>query len=229
MPTACWKHLSFVVEILRELQPRSVLDVGTGFGKYGFLVREYLDIYNYRIYRRDWGVRLEGIEAYQPYLLGHQQQIYDALHVGDACKVIQGLGRYDMVIAGDVVEHQQKPDALTLLEAMRVHARSWVLVSIPLGGAWPQEQYDRNPFEAHRSQWSPGELRRLGFDVYRFRDEEMRPYCVALFTHPGARRFRRSQVWLRSLLHSVGSKVPAVRALHERWQHRGSPAGGPKA
>ena len=229
MATACWKHLSFVVEILRELQPQSVLDVGTGFGKYGFLAREYLDIYNYRIARQDWGIRLEGIEGYEPYLLGHQQQIYDALHLGDACEVLPRLVQYDMVIAGDVVEHQEKPKALALLQAMREHARRWVLVSIPLGKAWPQEEYKDNRFDAHRSHWSSGELRRLGFAVYRFRDEEMRPYGVGLLTQPGAPRFRRSRVWFHALVHAIENRFPATRTLHERLQHRGGPAGGPES
>ena len=136
------------------------------------------------------------------------------------------LGQYDMVIAGDVVEHQEKLKALALLEAMREHARRWVLVSIPLGKAWPQEEYKDNRFDAHRSHWSPGELRRLGFDVYKFRDEEMRPYGVGLLTQPGAPRFRRSRVWLRGLVHAIESRFPATRALHERL--RGGPAGGPE-
>ncbi len=33
-----------MIDWLVELQPRSVLDIGVGFGKWGFLAREYLDV-----------------------------------------------------------------------------------------------------------------------------------------------------------------------------------------
>jgi SAM-dependent methyltransferase len=216
MATACWKHLTFVIDVLRDLRPESVLDVGTGFGKYGFLVREYLDVYNYRIYRRDWKVVLDGIEAHEPYIMEHQRYLYNSLHRGDACRLIENLGQYDMVIAGDMVEHQEKANALRLLAAMTDHARKWVLISIPLGRSWPQEEYDGNQFDAHRSEWSARELRGLGFDLYFFRDEELRPYCVGILAKSGARQFRRSRASIRTLLHALESRIPALGSWRKR-------------
>ena len=35
-----------IIHLLQKLQPKSVLDIGKGFGKYGFLLHEYLGIDN---------------------------------------------------------------------------------------------------------------------------------------------------------------------------------------
>lgn len=218
MASACWKHLAYVAEILRALQPQSVLDVGVGFGKYGFLVREYLDIYNYRIPREEWRIRLDGVEGYEPYLMPHQRYLYDKLYVGDACSVIDTLGEYEMIIAGDMIEHQEKARALALLEKLQQHAQKWVLISIPLGRSWPQDAYRDNQYDEHRSDWTEEELRAMGFDVRRFRDEDMRPYGVALLTRPGARRFRAGEERLRAYYRALRERFPQVERLRGLWE-----------
>lgn len=45
MPTSTWKNISTFIEIIRSVQPRSFLDIGIGFGRWGLLVREYTDVW----------------------------------------------------------------------------------------------------------------------------------------------------------------------------------------
>ena len=53
---------------LAKVKPGSdILDIGCGFGKYGMLFREYLDVWHERYERQQWRVRLVGIEAYEQY------------------------------------------------------------------------------------------------------------------------------------------------------------------
>lgn len=42
MPSSFHEALSIVVPFVIDLAPVRILDVGVGFGKYGFLFREYL-------------------------------------------------------------------------------------------------------------------------------------------------------------------------------------------
>ena len=44
MPTSHHTYISDVITWVRKLQPKTVLDVGVGFGKWGHLFREYLDV-----------------------------------------------------------------------------------------------------------------------------------------------------------------------------------------
>ena len=43
MPTSQFRQLNEIVEAIVFSKPRSVLDIGVGYAKYGVLTREYLD------------------------------------------------------------------------------------------------------------------------------------------------------------------------------------------
>lgn len=44
LPSSQYYHISKILELIIAIDPSSVLDVGTGFGKYGVLCREYLEL-----------------------------------------------------------------------------------------------------------------------------------------------------------------------------------------
>jgi hypothetical protein len=44
MPSSRPTTIPVVIHLLRQIRPRSILDVGIGFGKWGHLFREYTDI-----------------------------------------------------------------------------------------------------------------------------------------------------------------------------------------
>ena len=154
MGTSNWQNISHCVGTLRRLMPESVLDVGTGFGRWGMLCREFLDAWEGRESRAQWKIRIDGIEAFPTCLTPVHGYIYDRIHVGDAVDVLPTLGTYDVVYLGDVVEHQTRPRAWALLDAAVRHARQAAIVTIPIGDNWPQEVgADGNWYHAHRSVW----------------------------------------------------------------------------
>jgi hypothetical protein len=181
MGTSNWQNISYCVGVLRRLKPTSVLDVGTGFGRWGVLCREFLDVWEGREARSLWTVRIEGIEAFPACLTPLHGYVYDRLHVGDAVDVLPTLGAYDVVYLGDVVEHQTKARAWVLVDEAVRHARQAAIVTIPIGDNWPQEMgWDGNTYHAHRSTWAledfdryPGAIRRV------FSDHVGRMYLVA--------------------------------------------------
>jgi len=172
--TSNWQNISHCVGTLRRLMPASVLDVGTGFGRWGMLCREFLDAWEGREARALWKVRIDGIEAFPSCLTPLHGYIYDRIFVGDAVDVLPSLGVYDVIYLGDVVEHQTKPRALALLDAAVRHARKAAIVTIPIGDNWPQEVgADGNWFHAHRSTWElddfdcyPGAIRQPFSDYH---------------------------------------------------------------
>ena len=69
MPSSRPNTIPAVVHLLRQIQPRSILDVGVGFGKWGHLFREYTDIHESendpaRYPKKNWHVRIDGIEGF---------------------------------------------------------------------------------------------------------------------------------------------------------------------
>jgi hypothetical protein len=54
MPTSHPYQLNEIIDLAMKVDPKSVLDVGVGFGKYGVLLREYLELWDGRDRYRDW-------------------------------------------------------------------------------------------------------------------------------------------------------------------------------
>ena len=162
MPSSRPNTIPVVIHLLRQLRPRSILDVGVGFGKWGHLFREYTDINEAerdpaRYSREGWQVRIDGIEGYAPYLTEMHRYIYNDIHVGDAARILSGLGAYDLVFLGDVIEHFDKKEGKALLDRSLEHAIKAVIVSTPKFET-EQEDLCGNELERHRSLWSPSDF-----------------------------------------------------------------------
>jgi hypothetical protein len=154
MPSSTYEHIKALAAFFYRTRPRSILDVGVGNGKIGFVARDVLDVMAGKRYRREnWAVTLDGIEAFGDYIQDHQKALYDTLHIGDAFDVIDSLGSYDMVVLGDVLEHFEKPRGYEFLDKCFAHAERHVAVCVPLGGNWEQGDVFGNPYETHRAFW----------------------------------------------------------------------------
>jgi hypothetical protein len=167
VPSSFPDALSVVAAWVQALGPASVLDVGIGFGKYGLLFREYLDVAP----RGEAGgrdraaVRIDGIEAWAPYVGALQRAIYDRVYVGDALALLPSLGPYDLVFAADVLEHFTREDGVRFLDVAAARATLGVLIVTP-ALALEQGEVFGNPFERHRSAWTPDDFGgRPGADV----------------------------------------------------------------
>lgn len=129
--------------------PRTVLDVGPGYGKYGVLLREYLD---------PDPERIEAVEAWEPYIAAHRLRgIYDDVFACDALRFTErDLSSYDLVNMGDVIEHMDKQEALAFLG----RCPRWVVVATPLA------HFDTGPglppTEAHVSHWERADFEATG-------------------------------------------------------------------
>lgn len=150
MPTSDYTQIPDVVRILIQSRAETVLEVGIGFGKWGALCREYIEISRGRL-PSEWKSRIDGIESFERYR-NPLWSAYDNIFIGDAMQVIDGLGTYDLVLCCDVIEHFEKADGQRLLQKMLHHGRIVVITS-PASES-PQEAAYGNPHEEHKSSWS---------------------------------------------------------------------------
>jgi len=140
---------------LDKVRPSSILDVGVGNGKMGFIARDLLDVMLGERHRKeDWRIRIDGIEVFPDYIQGHQRAIYDNIYIGDAFEVIDRLGKYDLIIIGDVLEHFEKEKAWEFADKCAAHCNNFMIFNIPLGERWTQGEIYGNPHERHLSFWS---------------------------------------------------------------------------
>ena len=164
MPSSRPTTIPVVIHLLRQLRPRSILDVGIGFGKWGHLFREYTDINEAerdpaRYARTGWQIRIDGIEGYAPYITEMHRYLYHEIHVGNAAKILPTLGSYDLVFLGDIIEHFEKRDGKALLDRALERAVKAVIVSTPKFET-EQEDLCGNELERHRSLWSAADFSR---------------------------------------------------------------------
>jgi hypothetical protein len=129
--------------------PRRVLDIGAGFGKYGVLLREYLD---------PTPDVVDGVEAWEPYIRPHRLNgIYRRLYSCPAQDIDPDtLAGYDLVVMGDVIEHIDKAIAIEFLD----RCPGWIVIATPV------DHFDTDPglppTEAHVSHWAVADFAKTG-------------------------------------------------------------------
>lgn len=166
MPSSRPDIIPIVINLLRQSKVQSILDVGVGFGKWGHLFREYTDILEAehdpgRYEKKNWRVRIDGIEGYASYLTPMHTFLYDHIYLGDAGALIKTLPNYDFIFMGDIIEHFDKDAGLSLLRDAIAHANKAVVVSTPKYETG-QDNLCGNELERHKSLWKASDFRRLG-------------------------------------------------------------------
>src|ERR1043166_5417798 len=152
MPSSHFYQINQIVELMVLTGPKSLLDVGVGFGKYGFLAREYLEVWDHRKPYGVWECRVDGIEAFEQYRTPLYSFIYNQVHFGDAMEIVPRLtDRYDLLLLIDVLEHLTEEDGKKMLTACRERARN-LIVSTPKDIGDQGAVYG-NVYETHRFQW----------------------------------------------------------------------------
>lgn len=186
MPSSRPNTIPTVINLLRQLKPKSVLDVGVGFGKWGHLFREYTDINEAeqdpaRYRRKNWRVRIDGIEGHAAYLTPMHRYLYNAIHIGDARALLKKLPRYDLIFMGDIIEHLEKTGGFRLLrEALKI-ANKAVLVTTPKFETGQSDSCG-NELERHRSLWSSNDFNRFDRTIVKTID---RATLLAVILKPG--------------------------------------------
>ncbi|VAX23418.1 hypothetical protein MNBD_NITROSPINAE04-2113 [hydrothermal vent metagenome] len=165
MPSSLPTDIRFPISCAYELQPKSVLDIGIGFGRWGFLFREFLDVFMGRIYKDTWAVKIDGVEAYEPYIMDHHRAIYDNIFIEDARTYIQRAPHYDLIVIGDMLEHLNMDEAITFFHDVMNKTNGGLLINIPLGKC--EQDGHENPYETHRSTWEKENLMELNPTLFQ--------------------------------------------------------------
>ncbi|MEW6444291.1 MAG: tetratricopeptide repeat protein [bacterium] len=218
MPISTSGHISHCLSLILSLAPRSVLDVGCGFGLWGFLCREYLDVARARVRPQDWQIRIDGIELFEPYIMDHQRALYDRLIIADIREAAPRIDAYDLIIAGDVIEHLEKREGEEVLRHLYDRALRALLVNIPLGPGWDHPEAYGNPGELHRSRWEVEDFLAYPCTFQEFRIPTGARYGV-FFCRKDAPCKQQIEPLLHAARRCEASGDPAGAARHLRQAH----------
>lgn len=153
MPTSWYETIPSILDKVLIEKPTSILDIGIGFGKYGVLLREALDIPFMRYEKDDWQIKIDGIEAFKGYQNPIHEYVYDKIYYDTVENVLPSLGHYDVIMLIDVLEHFEKDEGRTVIEELLPYANKALIISTPISPAH-QEEYNGNTYEAHKSKWT---------------------------------------------------------------------------
>jgi SAM-dependent methyltransferase len=153
-----WRRLfepfSYFAELERAVgDAETVLDVGCGYPS---------PIKHFRRKRR-----AVGVDAFEASIeKSRAEGIHDDYLKAD---VLEIGGKFDdrsfeCVLAADVIEHLTKEDGARLLSMMEKIARRRVVVFTP-NGFLHQGEAGGNPWQVHKSGWTPEEMRMRGYKV----------------------------------------------------------------
>jgi predicted SAM-dependent methyltransferase len=161
MPIGCYSLVPHVAYHLVTRRARRVLDLGIGFGIYGGVVRQWLDLGV-----RPWSTYLVGVEGWANYR-SPMWDLYDLI-IADSIERYASLRieQFDCILIMDVIEHFTKEDGFRLLSSVRelVAPNGSMLIGTPAIFAEQGAVYG-NEFERHRSVWSPADFESAGFRV----------------------------------------------------------------
>jgi len=161
MPIGSFTVIPPIAFELSERKPKSVFDIGIGFGMWGAAVREWVDmgVYPYKTI-------LHGLEGFPNYS-SPLWDLYDRIFV-NLLQDFEPVQKYDFIIFADVLEHFEAQDGAIHLERLKqwLNPGGILLVATP-GLFVPQTAVYGNELERHLSFWLPDDLARHGFTIIR--------------------------------------------------------------
>ena len=160
-------HLPLVIPLIDGL---SILDVGCGRGKWGYLMR--VDWWATRKGERDKEPELlVGVDLFLPFLSKvRYHRIYDDVVYCHASYLPFATQSFDVVLASEILEHIPKEQGLLLLQEAERIAKKSVIITTPhlafrrRGGLPTPEGF--NPLERHVQRWTVKQLRERGYHVW---------------------------------------------------------------
>lgn len=173
MASSFSSQIPTIINLVKHLKPNSVLDIGKGFGKYGFLIHEYVGIDNKIQLRpqltmaQQSRIIVDAVEVDQELLLPHLSQIYRNVIVEDIFNVYKTLEKYDLILMIDVIEHLEKQKAIDLVKYFLAQEAT-ILIATPKD-FFEQHLYE-SEYEEHISHWTKNDFSHLGNLEYQYFD-----------------------------------------------------------
>lgn len=216
MGTSNWQNISYNIELVRRLDPDSILDVGVGFGRWGILFREFLEIWDNGRYDGNWQRVIDGIEIFPGYIKDYHRYFYNEIFLENALEHLQhSEKKYDLINFGDVIEHFSKKEGIKLIE-LALERGKYVLINIPIGRFWAQGGTDDNPFEEHKSVWYNNDFTKFRYHkIKTFYDLTQREFSVVLISNEkikfikkygkffGLKNFLKHRLGLKKIIESI--------------------------
>ncbi|MFX1479117.1 MAG: methyltransferase domain-containing protein [Promethearchaeota archaeon] len=155
-PTRVGSSLLIDPIVMSLIEAPSLIDVGCGDGKFGFLTRIYKVNMRFMI----------GCDIFLPSLVFcKQHKLYNEVVLCDAGFLPFKENSCATVIMIEIIEHLEETKGKRMINGAEKIAQKKIIVTTP-NKARKRLGHGINPYQAHISSWTVQDLRRLGFKVY---------------------------------------------------------------
>lgn len=184
MGTSNWQNISYCIELIRRINPKLILDIGAGFGRWGILSREFLEIWDDGNYSDNWKRKIDAVEVFDKYVKPYHSYFYDNVYIENAVDFMNKLEeKYDLIICGDIIEHFEKKGGEEFIEDCLAHCK-YLMINIPIGKKWEQDIINNNEYEIHKSVWYNSDFKKYkNHKIKKFRDYISRKFSVILLSN----------------------------------------------
>lgn len=139
MPGSSKENKSWMIDKIKEIRPKTVLDVGAGNGNIADLIKDTFSD----------SIEIDGLEVWAPYIEDFNlRSKYRNVFNADARSF--DSWNYDLVIFGDVLEHMKEQEARDLWAKASKYAKN-IIITIPIIH-YPQGEHFGNPYEIHQEE-----------------------------------------------------------------------------
>jgi len=225
MPSSQYYHISKIMEMIISLKPNSVLDIGSGYGKFGVLCREYLELWDGR-QKYEFKKRIDCVEVFEEYITPLHKYIYSNIYNANILDLVTKLDhQYDLVLLIDVLEHFEKEEGSNLLNRL-INNNKGILISTPRNPS-PQKDAFGNTYETHRSRWTGNDLRGMG--ECHFIDDSVSLMCYMSKNTESIRDFKsnlrrlRNQgkpSFVKTAKKKIMIRIPGARKAYSKVKHK---------
>lgn len=166
MPSSFSSQIHCIIHISQRLNPKSVLDIGKGFGKYGFLMHEYLGIAEDqkidpgKKLKDQSSIQVDCVEVDPDLFLPHLDHFYHNVINGNILDIYSSLPAYNLVLMIDIIEHIPKEPAIQILKYF-LSQNANIIVATPVH--FFEQNRNQSEFEHHVSHWTVEDFKGLGF------------------------------------------------------------------
>lgn len=200
MASSFSEQIPSIIHLIQQIRPATVLDIGKGFGKYGFLIHEYAGIDPNRKIDPEKSLQsqslisIDAVEVDPDLMLPHMSQIYRKVYFGDVLEIYRDLPRYDLVLMIDIIEHIEKSKAMEMISQV-LSSGARMIIATPIR-FFEQELYE-SKYERHVSHWSSADFRKIGFCEEQYLDSgaiyllSEKPLKIRGFGNGLMQKFRR--------------------------------------
>lgn len=142
MSSLQWYHaIPNIVDRIMKEKPKSLLEIGTGFGRLGPLLRELLEKEDSCFQPDHWRVRMDLVTSvHTPW----DDQVYQQVYEGDIRQWLDRLSRYDVILFNGGLEQWSKEDGQQIMRRLLQQTNRAMIVTIPTF-----------PLSARSTRWSP--------------------------------------------------------------------------